>query len=168
MAASPSVSRPDEPRRGGQRARLSAAEILDAIRRWDELHGEPPSMADWDPYRARQMGQEWRVIRYHAGDWPSIKSVRNHFGRLSDAVAAAGLIPRHQGQQRQRHELALSEGVLLHLAHIRAIRSDREPREVLASAIREVALARHSDEPGDLESALIELAAAALAWAQAS
>jgi hypothetical protein len=155
-------------RRARRRASLTAAEILAAIRRWNDLYGEPPAMADWDPYRARRIGQEWRIARYDAGDWPSVKSVRNHFGKLSEAVAAAGLVPRLQGQHRQHQELELAEEVRLRLAHIRTIRSRQTPPDALASALRDVAEARRSDVPADLECALIVLAAAALAWADAT
>jgi len=123
-------------------------------------------MADWDPHRARQLGQEWRIGRYDAGDWPSIKSVRNHFGRLSDAIAAAGLVPRYQGQQRAHIELALDEDVRLHLAHMRVLRAGLPGRESLVAALQELAAARGSSEPGDLRAALVDLAAAALAWAE--
>jgi hypothetical protein len=152
------------PRR--RRAKLTADEILAAIRRWDELHGEPPSMADWDPYRARKIGQAWRIARYDDGSWPSIKSVRNHFGKLSAAVAAAGLVPRHQGEQRPRVELELDENTKLHLAHVDAMRSHQDPPDMVASALRNLANARQSSESEDLQVALIELAAAALAWAR--
>ena len=147
--------------------RLTAQEIIEAIRRWHEAYGEPPSMSDWDPYRARQAGQVWRVARYRAGDWPSAKSVRNHFGRLSDAVAAAGLVPRHQGQQRPHEEASLDERTLLHIAHLRALRSGMPPAEGLATALREVARARSSADPDDLHVALVAVAAAALVWAGA-
>ena len=158
---------PADSTRGRRSARLSAAEIVAAIRRWHELYGEPPAMADWDPYRARQVGQEWRIARYDAGDWPSVKSVRNHFGRLSDAVAAAGLVPRYQGQQRVHEDVALSEEVMLHLAYLRALNERRVTNASLAEAVREVSRARASIEPDDLRTALIALAAIALAWAQA-
>ena len=158
---------PADSTRGRRSARLSAAEIVAAIRRWHELYGEPPAMADWDPYRARQVGQEWRIARYDAGDWPSVKSVRNHFGRLSDAVAAAGLVPRYQGQQRVHEDAALSEEVMLHLAYLRALNERRVTNASLAEAVREVSRARASIEPDDLRTALIALAAIALAWAQA-
>jgi hypothetical protein len=150
------------------RGRLTAAEIIDAIQRWDALYGEPPSMADWDPYRARKLGQEWRIARYRDGDWPSAKSVRNHFGRLSDAVAQAGLVPRRQGQRRAQPGHALDEGVLLHLAHLRVQQEARPAPESLALAIRRVAVARASREPGELRASLVDLAAAALAWAKAT
>ena len=123
-------------------------------------------MNDWDPSRARQAGQTWRIARYRAGDWPSVKSVRNHFGRLSDAVAKAGLVPRHQGQQRQHLEVALDADTLLHVAHIRALSCGLRPDDRLAAALREVAAARRSSEPDDLRVALVGLAAAALAWSQ--
>jgi hypothetical protein len=145
---------------------LTPDEILAAIRRWNELYGEPPSMTDWDPYRARERGQEWRIERYRSGCWPSVKSVRNHFGRLSNAIAAAGLVPREQGQRRARSELALDDETLAHLAYLRDLHARRPMEEVLSQAIRELAVARRSDEHGDLRSALIELAGAALAWAR--
>lgn len=154
------------PRQAPRRVRWTAAEILQAIRRWNELHGEPPSMADWDPYRARRIGQEWRIARYRDGDWPSSKSVRNHFGRVSEAVAKAGLVPRLQGQQRAQPELAIDDDVLLHLAHLRLAHEGRPAPESLAIAVREVAAARASPEPGDLRASLVNLAAAALAWAK--
>ena len=113
---------------------------------------------------APSIGQAWRIARYDAGDWPSIKSVRNHFGRLSDAIAAAGLVPRHQGQHRPRPGLALDQQTRLHVAHLRAMRSSREPPEIVAAALRNVASARHRGELDDLRAALIELATAALAW----
>jgi hypothetical protein len=150
-----------------RRTRLTPDDILSAIRRWHDLYGEPPSMTDWDPYRARERGQAWRISRYEAGEWPSVKSVRNHFGRLSDAVAAAGLVPRRQGQQHPRCEAVLDEDVMLHLAALRtAGDSSRAPAAALVAAIREVARARKSKEPGDLRAALVGLAAAALAWAR--
>lgn len=144
---------------------MSAAEILAAIKRWHARYGEPPTMADWDPYRARQIDQEWRIARYDEGDWPSVKTVRNHFGRLSDAVAAAGLVPRHQGQHQPRTELVLDSEVLLHIATLRSLQDRRPTPSVLAAQVREVARAQGSADPSDLRLALIELAAAALRWA---
>ena len=140
--------------------RLTSAEILDAIRRWNELYGEPPTMADWDPYRARSLGQQWRVARYDSAHWPSMKTVRNHFGRLSDAVAAAGLVPRLHGQQRVQPHLVLADATLLHLSYLQTMQRSAAPAEGLAAAIRRVAAARSSREPGDLRTSLMELAAA--------
>jgi len=144
---------------------MTRPEIIRAIRRWDELYGEPPTMADWDPYRARRLGQAWRIARYRDGNWPSSKTVRNKFGRLSDAIAAAGLVPRYQGERRPNVDLALDDDLRLHLAYLRALRESTRGPDQLARAVREVALARPSPNFVDLKFALIELAAAALAWA---
>jgi hypothetical protein len=172
VAGSPSASlpadRPAPERTGRRRAKATPAEILRAIQRWNDRYGEPPTMADWDPYRARQIGQEWRIERYDDGDWPSIKTVRNHFGRLSSAIALAGLVPRHQGQQRPQPGAAIDRETLLHLAHLRVQREGPATPLVLAAAVREVSKARTSNQPDDLRMALIDLAAAALSWATAT
>ena len=150
---------------GRYRVEWTATEILDAIRRWTELHGEPPTMADWDPYRARRIGQAWRVERYDAGEWPSVKSVRNHFGRLSDAIASAGLVPRRQGQRRPQPRPVLDPDVELHVAMIRRFGDNRPPAQRLADAIKLVAAARERGEPADLRVALVDVAAVAMDWA---
>jgi hypothetical protein len=168
VADSPSACPPAE-RPARRPARMTSEEILKAIRRWNERYGEPPTMADWDPYRARRIGQEWRIERYDEGNWPSMKTVRNHFGRLSHAVASAGLVPRHQGQARPRPALALGLDVRLHLAHLRAQREGQGTTPlVLADAVREVSKAHAADVPEDLRAALIDLAATALSWAAAA
>jgi NAD(P)-dependent dehydrogenase (short-subunit alcohol dehydrogenase family) len=129
----PAGSRPPDPH-PRRRGRLTAGEIVAAIRRWHELYGEPPTTADWDPYKARQIAQHWRAERYRAADWPSTKSVRNHFGRMSAAVVAAGLVPRYQGQERPQPELAPDEDLLLHLAHLRVMRGGSPRRSLAAGA----------------------------------
>jgi hypothetical protein len=153
---------------GRYRVEWTAADILDAIRRWTELYGEPPTMADWDPDRARRIGQSWRVERYDAGEWPSAKSVRNQFGRLSDAIASAGLVPRRQGQRRPQRKPVLDANVELHVAAIRGFGDKRAPAQRLAAAVKLVAAAREHGEPGDLRVALVEVAAVAMDWAAES
>ena len=75
-------------------ANLSGSDaILDAIRARVRLYGEVPMLADWDPSRARRLGQDWRIARYHRGDWPSVRTVIARFGSVSAAVAAAGAAP---------------------------------------------------------------------------
>lgn len=71
-----------------------------ALVEWTRRYGDVPTMADWDPQRARRLGQEWRIARYHEGDWPSARTVTNHFGSFSNALAAAGLSPRDRGRHR--------------------------------------------------------------------
>jgi len=123
-------------------------------------------MADWDPYRARTLGQQWREERYRDGDWPSVKSVRNHFGRLSTAIACAGLVPRYQGQRRHRPDLALDVETLLHVKHLRALQTRSPVGDGLVAAVRRVSRAHASTDPTDLRTALVELAATALTWAE--
>jgi hypothetical protein len=154
------------PRRTGRyRVLWTSAEILDAIRSWSELYGEPPTMADWDPYRARRIGQAWRAERYDAGAWPSAKSVRNHFGRLSDAIASAGLVPRRQGQQRAQATAVLDPEVELRVAAIRGLGDPREPAHRLAEAVKLAAGARERGDAADLYYALLDVAAVAMDWA---
>lgn len=54
-------------------------EILDAIRRWADLHGSPPNSMDW---------------RRSHEDYPPFAQVRRHFGTWNAAVIASGLTPR--------------------------------------------------------------------------
>ena len=63
MADSRSVCPPAEPTPARRhRSELTSREILNAIRRWHDLYGEPPGMMDWDPYRARQAGLDCRLL----------------------------------------------------------------------------------------------------------
>lgn len=157
---------PPAPRRAGRyRREWTSTEVLAAIRRWTELYGEPPTMADWDPYRARCSGELWRVERYDSGEWPSIKSVRNKFGRLSDAVATAGLVPRRQGQRRADDAPRFDVETLLHVMNVRGLGDRAEPSRRLAEAVRRVAAQRGRSRPADLRAALVELAAVAMSWA---
>ena len=156
------------PRRGPTRARshlLTDEQLLDAIREWTNLHGEPPATADWAPARARATGQAWRLDRYYAGNWPSTNTVIRRFGTFSEAVRLAGLAPRPVGRHTTSHATL-----------------DREAREVierclnsqsftcgpaqLAANVRAVAEARNVSDVVALRSTLIDLAASALSWAQ--
>jgi hypothetical protein len=155
------------PRRGPVRARaslLSDEDVLSAIRRWTERYGEPPAITDWSPARARAAGQDWRAERYHAGDWPSMSTVIRRFGTFTAAVKAAGLPPRPRG----RH-LATRRG--LDDAYVDTLRerlqqpSDRIGPSVLAARVRAVADARTASDEDALRASLIDLAAAAISWA---
>jgi len=48
-------------------ARWTREEIIERIQRWNELFGEPPRAADWNPAAARWSEQTWRVARYPRG-----------------------------------------------------------------------------------------------------
>jgi hypothetical protein len=146
------------------RANLGGPEaITAAMLEWTRRYGDVPTMADWDPVRARRLGQDWRIGRYHKGDWPSARSVAVHFGSFANAAAAAGLIPRercthHDG--RQAHQAANRE------AAARARGASGQPGlAALAVSLRTLARARREQDPVSIHAALIDVAGSALAWA---
>jgi hypothetical protein len=140
----------EPPLRRGTRARSNGPdEIVRAIREWTRRYGEPPTQADWDPYRARQLRQMWRIARYREGEWPSLAAVRRHHGSLSAAVTAAGVGPG----ERERT-----------LRTARDTDGTAGPK-ALAASLSGVAAARRDGDAEALERALVELASAALRWA---
>jgi hypothetical protein len=64
----------------------SRADIIDAIRRWEARYAEPPRMIDWEPARARRLGQAWRANRFDDGEWPTVRMVVLQFDTFNDAV----------------------------------------------------------------------------------
>jgi hypothetical protein len=156
-----------------------ASSILDAIRRWNAHYGEPPLLVDWEPSRARGRGQGWRAERYEAGDWPTGRAVRKHFGTMSDAIRAAGLVPRYP-RTRRRGVLHATQDVLRAVEvaeppHPEARSADGQagmpapniPRQqrVLALRVQSVVTAASCDDRRLLVEALKDLAAAAYGWA---
>jgi hypothetical protein len=141
-------------RRGVRSAESRSEDVLDAIRRWSERYGEPPTLADWEPSRARARDQEWRIDRFAEGDWPTTRVVRYHFGTLNAAVREAGYTPRPRGHRARRLPV------------------DREPVravDVTASTvvlrIRAVGEARREADRAALIYALRDLSPACLNWA---
>jgi hypothetical protein len=148
-----------------QRPNLSGPEaIITAFLEWTRRYGDVPTMADWDPSRARRLGQEWRTARYHQDDWPSAASVRFHFGSFAKAAEAAGLIPRSPGVH---HDARQAERLSNRLAASRANRPPASGPAQLAAQVRAVAQARGSQDPVAVHAALVDLAGTALAWAEA-
>src|SRR3954451_12779616 len=88
---------------GGRRVtRWSRESIIEKIHEWNELYGEPPCSADWNPSLARWRAQEWRAERYRAGVWPSTNAAKRPFdGSFDAAVRAAGLEPHRSGPRRR-------------------------------------------------------------------
>jgi hypothetical protein len=155
------------PRRpGSRRANITGPDaVLAALREWTRRFGDPPTQTDLDPTRARRTNQPWRIERYEEGDWPSLNTVRHHFGTLSAAIASAGLeaVPlgetaEERGRRRRRNRLALVDDG--------ARRGPGGPRAV-ADAVRAVSEARAADDLDELEGALLHLASEALCWADA-
>lgn len=94
-----------------RRAVDSAADIVAAIHRWAATYGEPPTMLDWDPARARRLGHNWRAERFDAGAWPTARVVRGHFTSFNEAIERAGFRPR-RAPTRLRANLAEPAAVL--------------------------------------------------------
>ena len=155
------------PRRGPTRGRahlLSDDEILNSIREWHRLYGEPPATSDWAPARARSGGQLWRLDRYYAGTWPSTNTVIRRFGTFTEAVRRAGLEPRPRGRHTSAGGKLPRDAREIIRRHLDAPRLTCGPA-VLAARVRGVADARTADDPEALRGALVDLAAAALSWA---
>jgi hypothetical protein len=148
------------------RRNLSGPEaIVDALIEWTRRYGDIPTMADWDPTRARRLGQEWRIARYYHGDWPSARTVAVHFGSFAKAAAAAGLVARRRSAAHAQRRTEQSSN---RLAAARASGASRAPGvDDLATSLRALARARASEDPVALHAALIDLAGSALAWAEA-
>jgi hypothetical protein len=156
-----------EPRGGPARQKNHLAgpnQVLAAILEWTRRYGAPPTQTDWDSARARRTGQTWRIARYEQGDWPSLNTVRRHFGSLNRAILEAGLRPRQPGRRRARAPEVRLDALLA------VAGSDREPGPTrsaqLADAIRTLAAAKRSPDHQSQRRALIELAGVALAWAE--
>jgi hypothetical protein len=144
------------PRRRPTRVRRplrSADSVLESIRSWVERYGETPGMADWDPPRARAIGQMWRVARFYEGDWPNVATVRHHFGTLNAAVQKAGFEPRPRGRRKRRSTVPPPAPA----AHADA--------STVVLRVRAVGEAQRASDRGALEGALRDLSAACLNWA---
>jgi hypothetical protein len=150
---------------GRIRTHLSGPDaVLDAIREWVRRYGDVPTLADWDPVRARRLGHEWRAVRYRQGDWPSLRTVAHHFGSLNNATRLANLQPRSADQRT----VEVRAGASANRAEL--MRGDSQTRcepgiEDLARALRGLAAARRREDPEATRMALLDVAAGALAWA---
>jgi hypothetical protein len=148
------------------RANLSGpAAILEAFVAWTKRYGDLPTMADWDPARARRLGQDWRIARYLQGDWPSARSVARHFGSFANAAVTAGLIPRAAGTQYddRPHDRLHNRRAVARLSA-----SGRDPGvDDLTRSLRTLAAAQRASDPVAMHAALIDVAGSALNWADA-
>jgi hypothetical protein len=155
------------PRQGPRRVKrhlTGSEQVIAAIVEWTKRYAEPPTQADWDPVRARRFGQPWRIVRYRSGDWPSLNTVLYHFGSLGEAVSAAGLQPRHAGDA----SATVAErrvGNLRGVAEIGAGCGSRSGAPAVAQQVEAVARARRTEDQEQLRIALLDLASAALRWA---
>jgi len=157
-------------RQAGRSGRASREEkrnyIIERIRRWVELYGEPPVAADWNPSSARWSDQLWRVERYRQGDpntaepWPSLNAAKAPFdGKFTEAIRAAGFEPPKPGPRRradvvrqvdvERLEMHPDARVALEAARAEA----RAAQERIATRDRQLAKVREHAErlAGELE-----------------
>lgn len=81
--------------------------IIAAIQWWADEYGEPPAIPDWNPTKARYMGDEARAEHFeqvHAdGMVPTFKTVVRKFGSWNAGIAAAGFEPRRPGGYAENH-----------------------------------------------------------------
>jgi len=78
--------------------------ILQKIREWADLYGDPPGCMDWNPTLAANKGAaDLATIRerFESGDWPWYGSVTYNWPTWNDAIRAAGLQPREAGKGRK-------------------------------------------------------------------
>lgn len=102
-----------------RRTKWTAERVIERIRRWAELHGEPPAAHEWAPapsVRARYPGAAWKEIerRLAAGQWPSVNAVQAVFGSWSAGLQAAGFEcswGRKRGVRVRFSERELLEGL---------------------------------------------------------
>jgi hypothetical protein len=155
------------PRRAPTRLRANLTEpgaVLEAVLEWTRRYGSVPTMADWDPVRARRLNQDWRIARYNQGDWPSARTVARHFGSVSHAIKEAGLLPRPRSSRRSDRQEA--EAANRHsVAKILATKRNGGVKD-FAACLSALAAARAEEDPVAIHAALIDTAASAVAWAQ--
>jgi hypothetical protein len=142
--------------------------VLDAIQQWARRYGTVPALADWDPSRARRLGQDWRIARYYRGSWPSTRTVMHHFGSMSAAIEAAGLPPRRVGGHGAPEASAASRAREAAARQMRKLQapSSGSDSAALVESLRRLSAARRRQDPIAMHTALIDIAGAALAWTE--
>lgn len=71
--------------------------VLEAIQRWNDLYGKPPSASDWNPAVARRLGHMDRLARFDEGLWPHVNTVQTIFEKWNEGIRAAGFEPTRTG-----------------------------------------------------------------------
>lgn len=79
-------------------ARLWTTElIVNRIREWNAMYGEPPTATDWNHRMAHPARRAEVERRFRGGHWPHLISVQKAFGSWNAAIGAAGFEPRRPG-----------------------------------------------------------------------
>jgi hypothetical protein len=73
--------------------------VVEAIQRFADRYGRPPSATDFNPHHALKLGHSWRAERFYAdADYPYTANVLYQFGTWNTAVEAAGFATRRVGE----------------------------------------------------------------------
>lgn len=143
--------------------------VIAAVQEWAREYGKPPTSTEWEigkPAKYAQAAlakaQLWheKAARFERGTYPSNDTCRRLFGSFNGALQAAGFTGRPEG----RTPRTLTD------EHRKQLRSRRQGfiagADQLATSIRDVMAARAAEDRLSLRSALLDLAATAMAWAE--
>lgn len=70
--------------------RWSRSEVIDAVRSWVKLEGQPPTMVDWRPESKGRAADRWRR---DFPRWPPSSVGHLYFGSWADMLETAGFAP---------------------------------------------------------------------------
>lgn len=119
-------------KRGNRHVRQWTKEkVQEAVQRWADKFGRPPTEADWNPARARfiMAGSQARVDRwkealaeYEAGDYPSSRTLQDMYdGKWAEGIRDAGFVPLPAGRPSKenlsryaKRKSGVDEAVLLY------------------------------------------------------
>lgn len=95
--------------------------VLDAIHRFAERYGRPPTACDFNPPLAIAKGRPEYAETFHRdGDYPHTSSATTVFGSWNAAIEAAGFTPKPSGAGGRRYAgddpAKVEEGVQLYVA----------------------------------------------------
>lgn len=149
--------------RGGRIGR-TRDDIITALRRYAELYGDDFTAAAFSPSTAKWRDDAASIERYYAGDpdgigaWPSLNSVKEHFGGSFNAAReAAGLAANKPGPSKRRKRAAGSVAPVRGVSHVGATRTvyvEKTDEETLARLRRDVARATARAERAEAKLAV--------------
>jgi Homing endonuclease associated repeat len=85
---------------GHKKSKVWTAEvIIDRIREWTDLHGQPPCVQDWNPWLITNDRRGEAFEDFRGGNWPHVSTVQEIFSSWNAAVEAAGFTPREPGER---------------------------------------------------------------------
>lgn len=77
-----------------RRSYFTESGVVEAIRKFHDLYGRPPTKIEWCPPIARRLGHPELAERFESeGCWPSFRVIQRLFGTWNKAIEAAGFEP---------------------------------------------------------------------------